>query len=1153
MIKKKKKKKEIYRDKMSDCDDETSLSVSSISYSSSDDSSERTRKKTSKTNSKKKTTKFNRSRKNNSSSNSDRSSILSDGSSYSSSGEGGGITQSEPMVDEDILQNQALIEKQIKKLQAQKRALKKKQKMLKDQEIALLDLESEDRETALLEFGNARNAATGGVIYAKDFEKNYIKGIRTHEAFIRNRSKKSRSHGRDYDNVFMEESDDTSHDERTGMSSSSQSSLLGRRNTVLPDYEIGGYRQSSTGFQQDPQEIINRELLKIKKIISMFQHPNAENNMFETLFRTFFPDDYNPQTSLSVLITTKTPEMLKDRYEKFMSSLNDIKTNLIRYRILENNERAALDLKICFDLIYGGYTTLLSMISYKNRIKTRDDVYKFTDIEKKGIPASYIPTSIELGKDNAKHVFIVNHIITKMNDLGYRIEDPKHEEVQMGQFPKIKVYMPINIKGPDGKPIFTHCYKYYNQLFKVCMQLCGTPEYSDEFMHRYKSYTEKIAGRECYPKVTHYSVLDRSYAFRNGIYFADLPERCRKELRPSKYDSRYNDAFVSYDDSETLAIILRSPAGTSYAVYKFFDYDFDPEWLSCDPKEIVIPGIYKVASQQRWDETTLFYLFALLGRLNYPNGTDPYQVVPYFQGKSGTGKSLIITYALSAFNMWDIGVFGSSTQQVFGPSQVLRRKLGVCTEYRPEVGFPLDEILKIVSHEPTIANQKFGNSEFLVSPVNLLLAGNMFPCAGGEKKRDYDLALARRFVFFLFEHIVKEPDTSLPGNVLSEMGPYLLKANRCYMELRKQVGKNYIYNCLPKRFTDNQIKYASVQNPVISYLLNEHCAYFIAKKKDRFNYWTTVTEFEQAVNQFLRQTKAYTITPTTTQTGLEWFGLEVLERYIPPKSDSRTKTSEKDLSGLSEKTDPKFKVPSTRIFRNVILGLGKRVLYSENGFDEVDPKVLIYRSIRSPIVAEKMINEYLETERMLQEENEEDEEEDLTPCHANEDNGYEDEDEDEDEHEHEDEENMSAEVNTLGEDGSSSPSPPLSSPPSPPPIFQGSGWEEEESELISVPRTRSTRATPIVTPTTSGSSTPRRRVFSLKFPDPSASTPTRFDENNISEPISASQLNTELTKIVGKKRTLELITPSEGDEDSTKSDDHISKKMRLFEKWQKNH
>jgi hypothetical protein len=119
--------------------------------------------------------------------------------------------------------------------------------------------------------------------------------------------------------------------------------------------------------------------------------------------------------------------------------------------------------------------------------------------------------------------------------------------------------------------------------------------------------------------------------------------------------------FMQYGSPE----LARLPARFGSANY--IRGSIDPEWLTCDPRDIPTPVVEGMLRHQHWTMDVICVFLAIcVGRVIFPIGTyDAFQVVPFLYGVAGTGKSTLLKLISRIYEAGDVYTMSNDTQAQF--------------------------------------------------------------------------------------------------------------------------------------------------------------------------------------------------------------------------------------------------------------------------------------------------------------------------------------------------------------------------------------------------------------------------------------------------------------------------------------------------------
>ena len=227
-------------------------------------------------------------------------------------------------------------------------------------------------------------------------------------------------------------------------------------------------------------------------------------------------------------------------------------------------------------------------------------------------------------------------------------------------------------------------------------------------------------------------------------------------------------------------------------------------------------------------------IYVLIGRLLHDLGTfDDWQILLFFKGRAGTGKSAIAEIIMNFYEPNQIGTLANNTEETFGASQLADKFMWACTEVKKN--FKLDQSLfqQMVSGENVSAPQKHRDAWTGKWRVPGLICGNEWAAY-----QDAQASIARRLaiVNFLYPIHAKDSNPNLKKDILAtELGVLLLKCNIAYRIIAEGCGGRDIWKILPPYFTVQRRALQIDTDPLIAVLSDEtiferHPASYIALK-----------------------------------------------------------------------------------------------------------------------------------------------------------------------------------------------------------------------------------------------------------------------------------------------------------------------------------
>jgi hypothetical protein len=310
-----------------------------------------------------------------------------------------------------------------------------------------------------------------------------------------------------------------------------------------------------------------------------------------------------------------------------------------------------------------------------------------------------------------------------------------------------------------------------------------------------------------------------AWSFRNGVYLG------------------HEDRFLSYTDMRT------TPLPFSLVCAKFFEADFPTEASYAGEDEwrnIPTPYLESIMTYQKFEPCVIDWLYILLGRCLYNVGThDGWQVLPFFKGIAGSGKSTICTKVIQAlYDPIDVGTLSNNIEKKFGISAFFNKFVFIGPEVKADLQIEQSEFQCMISGEAIQVNvkNKTAFSTQWLSPG--VLAGNEIPGFA-----DNAGSIQRRLVVFDFTRGVVNGDMRLGDRITEELPALLLKINRAYREASGKWHSTNIWRVLPAYFQGTQADLAQQTSSIEAFLASGEVVM-------AGNLYVPFDEFKQALRTF---------------------------------------------------------------------------------------------------------------------------------------------------------------------------------------------------------------------------------------------------------------------------------------------------------------
>lgn len=298
-----------------------------------------------------------------------------------------------------------------------------------------------------------------------------------------------------------------------------------------------------------------------------------------------------------------------------------------------------------------------------------------------------------------------------------------------------------------------------------------------------------------------------TWSFKNGIFRSKVPTD-----DPKKFTCQ----FISYGSDEY------NELDPTIVSAKYFDKEFDPYDSLEDWYDIPTPHMQKVIDYQGFNEEVSRWMYIFIGRLLYDVGDlDCWQVIPFFKGIAGSGKSTLICKVVKKFyDADDVRVLSNNSEKKFGLWSIYDGFIFISPEIKGDICLEQAEFQSIVSGEDISIARKNEKAICIQWKTPGILGGNEMP---GWK--DNSGSIIRRLVTFQFLRKVKDADPTLDIKLEDEIPAILCKCSRAYLEAASKYSDVDIWNVLPDYFKTIQKQISMVTNSLHHFLGSEKCLF----------------------------------------------------------------------------------------------------------------------------------------------------------------------------------------------------------------------------------------------------------------------------------------------------------------------------------------
>lgn len=313
-------------------------------------------------------------------------------------------------------------------------------------------------------------------------------------------------------------------------------------------------------------------------------------------------------------------------------------------------------------------------------------------------------------------------------------------------------------------------------------------------------------------------------------------ENCRdpefSELTPNRFWFSFRNGLLNVDRLEFFPY-KEAPAGQIVAV-NYFDVDFrmDRTFEHVDETFMDEPTVLdKILDTQLRSSPTIkseadlqkvkYWIYVLLGRLLFPVGLkDNWQVIPFFCGKAGTGKSTLGEIMASVYRKEDVVVLQNKTDPTFGLSPLSKSILWMCLEVKRDFNLDQAAFQSMVSGEQVAIRPMYKEA----FTINFTTPGLM---CGNEPMSyiDNSNSVSRRVVMLMFFKSIesKEKDPLLRKKFIAEMDIMLYKIARSYKEAVEVHGHRDFWSLadagiVPNYFLETRRSLMESTHPLATFL-----------------------------------------------------------------------------------------------------------------------------------------------------------------------------------------------------------------------------------------------------------------------------------------------------------------------------------------------
>ena len=466
-----------------------------------------------------------------------------------------------------------------------------------------------------------------------------------------------------------------------------------------------------------------------------------------------------------------SPEGIHEKFSQYISGLVSVYNELQKNKFIDIDDNTPESITVkarinrVMELVYYAKNVAISF----KRIQEVSDLSR--DFRDNTDASLFRFKAIDM-LENTPYQNLLLYVLNYMYDKGYKRYNGD-------------VYGPILTGGGHN----THSWKYVDSISDVVYGCAQKEVNFDQFLN----------------------FSHRSDSMRAAVEFLT-------NCKDSQFDSIQKDRHVfSFEngiyDASTNNFTPYTKVDSNVTTSKYFNVEFDTH----DAKhytEIDTPYFDSIVDYQDISDEAKYWVYVFIGRLLYDvNEKDGWQVIFFFQGQAGTGKSTIANVCKSIYSDEDVGIMSNNIQRKFGLADIVDKKMFIAPEIKRDFCLEQAEFQSMVSGESMSIAEKYKKSKFVLWKTPGVLAGNETP----DFIDNYG-SIQRRIVSVRFTKKVMDGDMLLGKKLNQEIGRIIHKCNMAYIDAYTKYSKDDVWKHLPQYFVDNRNAMAAATNPLIHLL-----------------------------------------------------------------------------------------------------------------------------------------------------------------------------------------------------------------------------------------------------------------------------------------------------------------------------------------------
>lgn len=291
-------------------------------------------------------------------------------------------------------------------------------------------------------------------------------------------------------------------------------------------------------------------------------------------------------------------------------------------------------------------------------------------------------------------------------------------------------------------------------------------------------------------------------------YLTGCDELEFQPLRPDRHWHAFHNGLY-FTTTNSFFVWGAPEIPTEVVACNYHDAPFDTSVFSCHFYDVPTPFFHGILESQLGAgprisgegeeaysarmvdaEAVISWVYVFLGRLLFEVGEyDSWQIIPFFCGKAGTGKSTILKCAGWFFREEDVETLANNAQKGFGLETLVNKLMWRCMEVKKDFQTDQAQLQSMVSGESVSIMRKHKTALNVTFKVPGILAGNEVP-----QWQDNGGAVARRIIIIKCDtNIEGRRDPHLETKIRGEMPNLLHKCARAYVSAAEQFARKDIW------------------------------------------------------------------------------------------------------------------------------------------------------------------------------------------------------------------------------------------------------------------------------------------------------------------------------------------------------------------------